>query len=71
MLQLPGNMFNFTSFVPLQDRPIALSIETTRLTEGFDVAKLQLGVWQAAHWALLNTLIHTQQENKRVKPLQA
>ncbi|KPA35782.1 hypothetical protein FLAG1_11498 [Fusarium langsethiae] len=71
MLQLPGNMFNFTNFVPLQDQPIALSIETKRPTEGFDVAKLQLGVWQAAHWTFLNTLIHTQQENKRIKQLQA
>ncbi|EXL64787.1 hypothetical protein FOPG_18962 [Fusarium oxysporum f. sp. conglutinans race 2 54008] len=71
MLQLPGNVFNFTNFLPLQDQPIALSIETKRPTEGFDVAKLQLGVWQAAHWTFLNTLIHTQQENGHIKQLQA
>ncbi|EWZ28182.1 hypothetical protein FOZG_18105 [Fusarium oxysporum Fo47] len=59
---LPGNMFNFTSFQPLYEQPIALSIETKRPTEGFDVAKLQLGVWQAAHWMFLNTLIETQQQ---------
>ncbi|RSL46958.1 hypothetical protein CEP54_013627 [Fusarium duplospermum] len=45
--QLPGRVFNFTDLEPVQDRPIALSIETKKPTEGFDVAKLQLGVWNA------------------------
>ncbi|KAF4467865.1 hypothetical protein FALBO_5265 [Fusarium albosuccineum] len=63
--QLPGKVFNFTDFEPIQMRPIALSIETKKPTEGFDVAKLQLGVWQMAHWAFLKTLISIQQTNER------
>ncbi|UPL03140.1 hypothetical protein LCI18_014074 [Fusarium solani-melongenae] len=59
--QLPGKVFNFTDFEPVQDRPIALSIETEKPTEGFDVAKLQLGVWQATHWSFLKALIDLQQ----------
>lgn len=59
--QLPGRVFNFTDFEPVQDRPIALSIETKKPTEGFDVAKLQLGVWQAAHWSFLKALVGLQQ----------
>ncbi|KAF4443458.1 hypothetical protein F53441_11422 [Fusarium austroafricanum] len=66
---LPGNVFNFTSFQPLCEQPIALSIETKRPTEGFNVAKLQLGVWQAAHWMFLNTLVETQQQNLKDKQL--
>ncbi|RYC78061.1 hypothetical protein BFJ63_vAg19065 [Fusarium oxysporum f. sp. narcissi] len=62
--QLPGMVFNHTNFQPLYDRPIALSIETKRPTEGIVVAKLQLGVWQTAHWAFLRTLIQTKEENK-------
>ncbi|KAL6353688.1 hypothetical protein LRP88_13001 [Fusarium phalaenopsidis] len=62
--QLPGKVFNFTDFEPVQNRPIALSIETKKPTEGFDVAKLQLGVWQMAHWAFLKYLIKTQQINE-------
>jgi hypothetical protein len=65
--KLPGKVFNFTSFHPLYDRPIALSIETKRPTEGIDVAKLQLGVWQTAHWTFLSTLVHTIQEIRTLK----
>lgn len=59
--QLPGKVFNFTDFEPVQDRPIALSIKTKKPIEGFDVAKLQLGVWQAAHWSFLRALVSLQQ----------
>ncbi|KND86218.1 hypothetical protein TOPH_09160 [Tolypocladium ophioglossoides CBS 100239] len=54
---LPGRVFNFTDFVPLDQRPIALSIESKKPSEGFDSAKLQLGVWQMAHWAFLRHLV--------------
>lgn len=50
---LPSQFFNFTDFGPLSQRPIALSIVTGKPTQGIDVAKLQLGVWQHAHWSFL------------------
>ncbi|KAH7009956.1 hypothetical protein EDB80DRAFT_838956, partial [Ilyonectria destructans] len=53
---LPDRILNFTDFAPLEKRPIALSIETKKPSEGFDSAKLQLGVWQMAHWSFLRYL---------------
>ncbi|KAK7407892.1 hypothetical protein QQX98_009951 [Neonectria punicea] len=46
---LPGRILTFTDFATLDQRPIALNIETKKSSEGFDNAKLQLGVWQMAH----------------------
>ncbi|WAO97376.1 Hypothetical protein NCS54_01510100 [Fusarium falciforme] len=54
--QLPDGVINHTDYYPLRDRPIALSIETKRTGEGWDGATLQLSVWQAAHWRLLDLL---------------
>lgn len=48
---MPGKKFNYTDYDPLEERPIALSIETKKPSEGFDAAKLQLGVWEMAHWS--------------------
>ncbi|RYC80879.1 hypothetical protein BFJ63_vAg16227 [Fusarium oxysporum f. sp. narcissi] len=53
---LPGTVFNFTDATPLAHRPIAFSIETKKPSAGFDGAKLQLGIWQNAHWTFLRHL---------------
>ncbi|KAK9792841.1 putative PD-(D/E)XK nuclease-like domain-containing protein [Seiridium cardinale] len=48
-----GLSINHTSFPALCERPIALSIEVKRTSDGADKAKLQLAVWLAAHWKKL------------------
>ncbi|RYC78182.1 hypothetical protein BFJ63_vAg18944 [Fusarium oxysporum f. sp. narcissi] len=53
---LPDYAFNFTDFVPLERRPIALSVESKKPSEGFDRANIQLGVWLSAHWTFLRHL---------------
>jgi hypothetical protein len=53
---LPESVFNFTDATPLAHRPIAFSIETKKPSAGFDGAKLQLGIWQNAHWTFLRHL---------------
>jgi hypothetical protein len=53
---LPDGTFNHTSLITLRDRPIALSIETKRTGEGWDNARLQMGIWNAAHWEFLGHL---------------
>ncbi|KAI3571339.1 hypothetical protein IWW34DRAFT_709897 [Fusarium oxysporum f. sp. albedinis] len=53
---LPESVFNFTDAAPLAHRPIAFSIETKKPSAGFDGAKLQLGIWQNAHWTFLRHL---------------
>ncbi|KAK2669848.1 hypothetical protein RAB80_015374 [Fusarium oxysporum f. sp. vasinfectum] len=50
---LPESVFNFTDAALLAYRPIAFSIETKKPSAGFDGAKLQLGIWQNAHWIFL------------------
>lgn len=66
--ELPGRVFNFTDFVPLDQRPIALSIETKKPSEGFDGAKLQLGVWQMAHWSFLRHLQYLAETSSKEDP---
>lgn len=46
---------NHTDFHPLRNRPLALSAESKRPGEGFRDAQLQLGIWQAAQWNLLES----------------
>lgn len=53
----PTLSVNHTDFRPLQGRPIVLSIETKRLGENLDNAKLQMGVWHAATWKFLSSII--------------
>ncbi|KAF4453346.1 hypothetical protein F53441_3974 [Fusarium austroafricanum] len=53
---LPEPVINFTDATPLAHRPIAFSIETKKLSAGCDGAKLQLGIWQNAHWTFLRHL---------------
>ena len=59
---LPYGMFNHTNLNTLRDRPIALSIETKRTGEGWDNARLQMGIWNAAHWEFLGRLWRMRQE---------
>ncbi|KAH7115341.1 hypothetical protein B0J13DRAFT_514709 [Dactylonectria estremocensis] len=63
---LPCAVFNHTDHYPLRDRPIALSIETKKTGEGWENARLQLGVWQAAHWNFLRHLLGLAQRRSRV-----
>ncbi|KAH7142076.1 hypothetical protein EDB81DRAFT_885115 [Dactylonectria macrodidyma] len=37
-------LINYTTFSPLRNRPIALSIETKKTSEGWDDATLQIGL---------------------------
>ncbi|SPJ87904.1 uncharacterized protein FTOL_12373 [Fusarium torulosum] len=50
---LPSDICNFTDATPLAHRPVAFSIKTKKPSAGFDGAKLQLGIWQNAHWTFL------------------
>ncbi|KAM0742682.1 hypothetical protein ACQRIT_002859 [Beauveria bassiana] len=53
---MPQKVLGFTDFAPLDDRFIALSIETKKPSENFKAAELQLGVWDMARWAFLRRL---------------
>ncbi|KAH7128002.1 hypothetical protein B0J13DRAFT_627725 [Dactylonectria estremocensis] len=46
--RLPHGVINHTTYHPLRERPIALSIETMKTGEGWEEVTLQMGVWQAA-----------------------
>ncbi|KAI1505519.1 hypothetical protein F5X99DRAFT_415950 [Biscogniauxia marginata] len=48
---------NHTDFFPLQQRPIILSAMFKKPGESIQEAQVQLGVWQAVQWALLETLL--------------
>ncbi|KAK7424513.1 hypothetical protein QQX98_000478 [Neonectria punicea] len=63
---LPCAVFNHTDHYPLRDRPIALSIETKKTGEGWENARLQLGVWQAAHWNFLRHLLGLAQQRMSI-----
>ncbi|KAH6973839.1 hypothetical protein BKA56DRAFT_459614, partial [Ilyonectria sp. MPI-CAGE-AT-0026] len=54
-------------FAPLERRPIALSIETKKPGEGWEGARLQLGVWQMGHWGFLMYLIEIQAEKRQAR----
>ncbi|KAL5611119.1 hypothetical protein FOBRF1_007236 [Fusarium oxysporum] len=47
---------NHTDFSPLQKRPVTVSIETKRANESLGKATLQMSVWHAAQWRLLEEL---------------
>lgn len=51
-----GHSINHTDFYPLRHRPLVLSAESKKPGEGYSNAQIQLGVWQAAQWALLEKL---------------
>ncbi|KAH8657818.1 hypothetical protein BX600DRAFT_514369 [Xylariales sp. PMI_506] len=57
--RLPGQSINHTDFIPLRNRPIALSIETKRTNDALDEAKLQISVWLAAQRRALEELSRT------------
>lgn len=48
---------NHTDYSPLRRRPIVLSAESKKPGEGYKDAQIQLSVWQAAQWALLESLL--------------
>ncbi|KAH6974556.1 hypothetical protein BKA56DRAFT_734092 [Ilyonectria sp. MPI-CAGE-AT-0026] len=60
----PGATVNHTNYVPLSDRPIALSIETKKPSEAWEAALLQLGVWEAAHWNSVEDLWRNQGQQR-------
>ncbi|KAL8387060.1 hypothetical protein RB595_010186 [Gaeumannomyces hyphopodioides] len=54
--RLPGFSINHTDFRALSQKPIAVSIETKCLGGSVKTAEVQLGVWQAAQWKMLDAL---------------
>lgn len=57
----PGGGINHTDYGGLKDRLIAMSVETKRIGDDYEKAKLQLIVWQAAQWKKFKTM-HFQPE---------
>lgn len=53
----PTLSVNHTDFAPVQLRPIVLSIETKRPGKELDTAQLQMGVWHAAQWKFLRSIV--------------
>lgn len=53
----PTLTVNHTDFAPLQLSPIALSIETKRPGKELDAAQLQMGIWHAAQWKFLRSVV--------------
>ncbi|KAK9788127.1 putative PD-(D/E)XK nuclease-like domain-containing protein [Seiridium cardinale] len=52
-LRTPANTVNHTDYRPLSKTPLVLSAESKIHGEGAIQAGLQVGVWQAAHWGML------------------
>ncbi|KAI1117666.1 hypothetical protein F5Y14DRAFT_320234 [Nemania sp. NC0429] len=51
------DFINHTDYLPLRRRPIALSAKSTNPGEGYTDAQIQLSAWQAAQWALFESLL--------------
>ncbi|EHA58138.1 hypothetical protein MGG_16483 [Pyricularia oryzae 70-15] len=62
----PGTSINYTDFGPLNKWPIAISVETKRPGESGEKAELQVGVWQAAQWRLLEWQRQEQQNKLQI-----
>jgi len=54
--RLPEASINHTDFAPLRRRPIALSIESKTTGHQLLEAEVQVGVWLAAQWRMLESL---------------
>ncbi|KAK3365067.1 hypothetical protein B0T24DRAFT_500990, partial [Lasiosphaeria ovina] len=54
---LPNASFNHTDFAPLRRLPIALSIESKTTGHQLLEAEVQVGVWLAAQWRMLKSLL--------------
>ncbi|CAI4213260.1 unnamed protein product [Parascedosporium putredinis] len=54
---LPLHSINITDLEAVNKTPIAVSIETKRANAALDQAELQIGVWQAAQWNMLEALV--------------
>lgn len=57
-LSQPGYSISHTTYMPLAQYPIALSIETKRPSGSGNEAEAQLGVWQTAQWKMLETMVY-------------
>ncbi|KAL8398565.1 hypothetical protein RB596_005918 [Gaeumannomyces avenae] len=66
--RLPGSSINHTDFSALSQKPIAVSIETKCLGGSVKTAEVQLGVWQAAQWKMLDTLTKLKPERDPSEP---
>ncbi|KAL8380635.1 hypothetical protein RB595_005079 [Gaeumannomyces hyphopodioides] len=55
----PYTAVNHTAYQPLSKIPIALSIEIKRPSGNAEEAQSQLGIWQFAHWRMLQLLAST------------
>ncbi|CCF32510.1 hypothetical protein CH063_04886 [Colletotrichum higginsianum] len=53
--KFPSNAVNSTPYHFLRNKPISVTIETKR-SDGLEQAVLQIGIWQAAHWAYLDRI---------------
>jgi len=60
---LPDASINHTDFAPLRRRPIALSIESKTTGHQLLEAEVQVGVWLAAQWRMLEGLGPFSQEH--------
>ncbi|KAI1654250.1 hypothetical protein F4813DRAFT_382840 [Daldinia decipiens] len=56
---------NHTDYYPLRRRPIVLSAESKKPGENARNAQLQLSVWQAAQWAILEKMLSAGEETER------
>lgn len=59
---------NHTDYSPLRRRPIVLSAESKKPGEGYKDAQIQLGVWQAAQWALLESMLASRATHSTLIP---
>ncbi|KAK4234281.1 hypothetical protein C8A03DRAFT_37952 [Achaetomium macrosporum] len=50
---LPGESIYHTDYAPLRYRPLALSVESKTTGHQLSEAEVQLGVWHAAQWRML------------------
>lgn len=61
----PEQSINHTGYAPLRHRPIVLSAKSQEPGGKMLDAELQVGVWQAAHWSLLEELVGVREAEER------
>ncbi|KAI0470026.1 hypothetical protein GGR56DRAFT_661213 [Xylariaceae sp. FL0804] len=66
-----GKPINHTDYAPLQRRPVVLSAESKKPGEGYLEAHVQVGIWQAAQWSLLEAQMGDNTEAKTIPFLPA
>lgn len=55
--QQPGGSINHTDYNPLREMPVAVCIECKAPGEQLSVAEVQVAVWQAAQWRMLEEIV--------------